>query len=224
MYNQFGQDTSAFWMVALTISSTRDTAGPMARTVTDAATLLTVIAGYDPDDPATAPLKDKPPADYRLALKDDSLKGVRIGVLREYASSDTAVEELFNRAIEILRAQGATVIDPVSISTKEAIDNNFRTKGQYDNDGEIVQETEFKATIESYLATRVGPGPKNLQDLIDFNNQHAPEEMLYFGQDVFTASEARGALTDKVYLDALARATRLAGPEGIDVRRNGMFS
>lgn len=198
------------------ISTTRDTAGPLTRTVADAATLLTVIAGYDPDDSATAPLKNNPPADYRLALKADSLKGVRIGVLREYAGSDSAVDEVFSRAIETLRAQGATVIDPVRIPTKEAIDNDFRTKGKYDNDGEIVQEAEFKAAIKSYLATRRGPGPKDLQGLIDFNNQHAAEEMPYFGQDVFIASESRGPLTGKVYLDALERATRLAGPEGID--------
>jgi amidase len=197
------------------ISSTRDTAGPLARTVADAATVLTVIAGYDPDDPATTYLKDHPPPDYRQALKADSLKGARIGVLRQYAGSNDAVDALLDRAIATLRAQGAVVVDPVNIPTKEAIDADFR-KGKFDSDSEIVQETEFKAAVESYLATRRGPGPKDLQGLIDFDNEHAAQEMPYFGQDVFISSEKRGPITGKVYLDALERARRLAGPEGID--------
>ncbi len=197
------------------ISTTRDTAGPLARTVADAATVLTVIAGYDPDDPATSYLKDHPPPDYRQALKADNLKGARIGVLRQYAGFNDAVDALLDRAIATLRAQGAEVIDPVDIPTKAAIDADFR-KGKFDSDSEIVQETEFKAAVKSYLATRRGPGPKDLQGLIDFDNAHAAQEMPYFGQDVFISSERRGPITDKVYLDALERARRLAGPEGID--------
>ena len=197
------------------ISSTRDTAGPLTRTVADAAAVLTVIAGYDPDDPTTAPLKNRPPVDFRLALKADSLKGARIGVLREYAGFNPAVDALLDRAIAVLRAQGATVVDPVNIPSKDAIDADFR-KGLFDSDSEIIQETEFKAAINSYLATRRGPGPKDLQGLIDFNNAHAAEEMPYFGQDVFTHSQERGPMTGKVYLDALQRARRLAGPGGID--------
>jgi len=198
------------------ISLTRDTAGPMTRTVADAAVVLTVIAGYDQDDPATAPLKSNPPPDYRLALRPDSLKGARIGVLRQYTGFNSAVDAVFDRAIAILRAQGAIVVDPVDIPTKEAIDDDHRKKGKFDNDDERVQEAEFKAAIKSYLATRRGPGPKNLQELIDFNNEHAAEEMPYFGQDVFISSERQGPITDRVYLDALERARRRAGPEGID--------
>lgn len=197
------------------ISITRDTAGPLARSVADAAAVLTVIAGYDPDDPATARLKDEPPPDFRQALKSDNLRGARIGVLRQYAGFNEAVDALLDRAIALLRAQGATVIDPVEIPTKAAIDADFR-KGKFDSDSEIVQETEFKAAIKSYLSTRRGPGPKDLQGLIDFDNQHAAQEMPYFGQDVFIHAQQRGPLTDKVYLDALERARRLAGPEGID--------
>jgi amidase len=198
------------------ICSSYDTAGPLARTVADAAAVLTVIAGYDPDDPATAHLKNEPPRDFRLALKPGSLKGARIGVLREYAGFSPAVVELFDRVIATLRAQGAIVIDPVSIPTKSAIDGDFKTNGEANNDTEIVQETEFKDGIKRYLATRRGPGPKDLQGLIDFDNEHAAEEMPHFGQDVFTASQRRGPVTDKAYRDAAARARRLAGPAGID--------
>jgi amidase len=197
------------------ISITRDTAGPLARTVADAAAVLTVISGYDPDDPATAHLKDNPPPDFRQALKADNLKGARIGVLRQYAGFDDAVDTLLDRAIATLRAQGATVIDPVDIPTKAAIDADFR-KGKFDSDSEIVQETEFKAAIKTYLATRRGPGPKDLQGLIDFDNTHASQEMPYFGQDVFIHSQQRRPITDQGYLDSLERARRLAGPEGID--------
>ena len=199
------------------ISSSYDTAGPLTRTVADAAAMLTVIAGYDPDDPATARLKDEPAPDFRLALKSDSLKGARIGVLREYAGSNPAVVEVFDRAIATLRAQGAIVIDPVNIPTKGAIDHDFHTNGESNNDTEIVQETEFKDGIKSYLATRRGPCPTDLRGLIDFDNEHTAEEMPYFGQDVFTASQRRGLITDKVYSDALERTRRLAGSEGIDV-------
>jgi amidase len=198
------------------ISSSYDTAGPLTRTVADAATVLTVISGYDPDDPATARLNGEPPPDFRLALKANSLLGARIGVLREYAHYDRTVVELFDRAIATLRARGAIVIDPVSIPTKGAIDDDFQANGESNNDTEIVQETEFKDGIKRYLVTRHGPGPKDLDGLIDFDNEHAAEEMPYFGQDVFTASQKRGPITDKVYRDALERTRRRAGLEGID--------
>jgi amidase len=198
------------------ISSSYDTAGPLARTVADAAAVLTVISGYDPDDPATNRLKTEPAPDFRLALKTDSLKGARIGVLRDYAGSNPAVAQLLERAIATLRAQGAQVIESVGIPTREAIENDFRTKGEVNNDTEIVQETEFKSGIKAYLATRRGQSPTDLQGLIDFNNEHAAAEMPYFGQDVFTPSQRRGPLTEKVYTDAAQRARRLAGPEGID--------
>jgi len=188
------------------IAASYDTAGPLARTVADAATVLTVIAGYDPDDPATAHLKDQPSPDFRLALKTDSLKGARIGVLRQYAGFNPAVDEVFERALATLRAQGAVLVDPVNIATK----------GKFENDANLVEEYEFKDGIARYLATRRGPGPKDLAGLIAFNAQHAAEEMRYFGQDEFINSEGSGPLTDSKYLDALERSKRLAGPAGID--------
>ena len=189
------------------IGASHDTAGPLARTVADAAALLTVIAGYDPDDPATARLKDQPPPDFRLALKADSLKGARIGVLREFIHP--TVHMVFDQALAALRAQGAVLIDVA-----------FPNKGKLDDDDETVQEYEFKDQIARYLATRRGPGPKNLAELIAFDSRHAAEEMPYFGQDVFTSSQNRGPLTDQAYRDAFERLRRLAGPEGIDAVLN----
>ncbi|MDB6008726.1 MAG: amidase [Gammaproteobacteria bacterium] len=188
------------------ISASQDTAGPMARTVTDAAALLTVLAGYDPDDPATAPLEERPPVDYTQFLDANSLKGVRIGVMRHFAGFHEKVDAAFEQALEILRAQGAVLIDPADIPTAEKLEA----------DEQIVLQYEFKDGINRYLATRQGMGPRTLTELITYNNEHAAVEMPYFGQEIFIQSNARGPLTDPAYLEARDRAKRLAGPEGID--------
>ena len=188
------------------ISATQDTAGPVARTVTDAAILLSALAGYDPDDPATAPLKDRPPPDYRTALRADSLRGVRIGVLREFAGFSDDVDAHFERALEKLRALGAVLVDPVTIATK----------GRFDDDELTVLQYEFKDGINRYLGLRLGSGPRSLAELIAFNSTHQPQEMPWFGQDQFLDSQRAGSLTDQHYLDARERARRLAGAEGID--------
>jgi amidase len=188
------------------ISASQDTAGPMARTVADAAALLTVLAGYDPQDPATAPLKDRPPIDYTRSLDANSLSGVRIGVMRHYAGFHEKVDAVFEQALAALRARGAVLIDPVEIPNADKLDA----------DEQIVLQFEFKDGLNRYLQTRVGSGPRALIDLIHFNEAHAATEMPYFGQELFLQSNARGDLTDAHYLEAHARARRLAGPEGID--------
>src|SRR3989475_4884026 len=94
------------------IAASQDTAGPMARTVADAATLLTVLAGYDPDDPATAPLRERPPPDYSRFLDAAGLKGARIGVMRHFAGFHEEVDALFERALAALRSGGAVLVDP----------------------------------------------------------------------------------------------------------------
>jgi amidase len=188
------------------ISATQDTAGPMARTVADAAALLTVLAGYDPDDPATLPLKDRPPVDYTRSLDPDSLKGVRIGVLRHFGGFHDKVDAIFEQALAALRAQGAVLVDPADIPDADKLDA----------DEQIVLQFEFKAGLNRYLQTREGSGPRTLADLITYNEQHANTEMPYFGQELFLQSNARGPLTDRVYLDARDRAGRRAGPAGID--------
>ncbi len=187
------------------ISASQDTAGPMARTVADAAALLTVLAGYDPADPATEPLKSQPPQDYRKFLVPDALKGVRIGVMRQNAGFHDEVDAVFNRAIETLRAQGAVIVDPA----------NIPTHGKFDADEQTVLLYEFKDGINRYLANR-GARPHTLADLIVFNNNEHDREMPIFAQELFVNAQAKGPLTDKDYLEAHERAQRLAGAEGID--------
>jgi amidase len=188
------------------ISASQDTAGPMARTVADAAALLTVLAGYDPDDPATAPLRDHPPPDYSRFLDAESLKGVRVGVMRRYAGFHEEVDALLEQALGALRMRGAVIVDPVDITPADKIAPDEAT----------VLDFEFKDGINRYLATRQGSGPRTLAELIAFNVQHRGEEMPYFAQELFTEAQAKGALTDAQYLAARERATRLAGKEGID--------
>jgi amidase len=188
------------------IAASQDTAGPMARTVTDAAALLTVLAGYDPDDPATLPQKDRPPTDFTAALRVDALKGVRVGVLRKYAGFQEDTDARFEQALATLRALGAIIVDPVSIATQ----------GQFGADESTVLAYEFKDGINRYLATRRGAGPKDLAALIAFNETHRAQEMPWFGQDLLLSAQQRGPLTDEAYLQARERARRLAGAEGID--------
>jgi amidase len=188
------------------ISASQDTAGPMARTVADAAALLTVLAGYDPDDPATLPLQGRPPIDYSRFLDAESLKGVRIGVMRHFAGFHDKVDALFEQALATLRARGAVLVDPAEIPGADKLDA----------DEQIVLQYEFKDGVNRYLRTRQGAGPATLADLIAYNEQHAGTEMPFFGQELFTQSNSRGALTDAVYLTAQERGRRLAGPQGID--------
>jgi amidase len=188
------------------IAASQDTAGPMARTVADAAALLNVLSGYDPEDPATLPLKDHPPADFTAALRPDALKGIRIGVLREDAAFQDDTDARFDEALATMRALGAIIVDPVVIPTKD----------QFGNDESTVLQYEFKDGINRYLATRRGAGPKDLAALIAFNETHRAQEMPWFGQDIFLRAQRAGPLTDAVYVEAHERARRLAGPEGID--------
>ncbi|MFT3905297.1 MAG: amidase [Steroidobacteraceae bacterium] len=187
------------------ISASQDTAGPMARTVADAAAVLNVLAGYDPADPATLPLKDRPAVDYTAGLKRDALKGVRIGVLRSYAGFHEGVDAAFEAALQVLRAQGAILIDPVSIPSDD----------KYPGDETRILQFEFKDGINRYLAQRPG-APQDLAALIEFNRRMASREMPWFQQETFEKSQQRGSLQDPEYLAARERAQRLAGREGID--------
>jgi amidase len=183
----------------------------MARTVADAATLLTVLAGYDPDDPATLPLKDRAPVDYTRFLDPESLRGVRIGVMRQFAGFHEKVDLAFEQALATLRARGAVLVDPVAIPGGDKLDA----------DEQIVLQFEFKDGLNRYLQARQGqarqgPGPRSLAELIQYNEAHAGTEMPFFGQELFTQSQARGELSDRRYVDARERGRRLAGAEGID--------
>jgi amidase len=187
------------------ISASQDTAGPMTRSVADAAALLTVLAGFDPDDPATEPLKTRAPVDYTQFLKRDGLKGVRIGVVRQLAGFHEEVDTVFNRAIDALRAQGAVIVDTASIETL----------GKFDSEEQTVLLYEFKDGLNRYLANR-GATRRTLADLIAFNDHEREREMPVFGQELFIKSQAKGPLTDREYLDAHEHAKQMAGPEGID--------
>ena len=185
------------------ISHNQDTAGPMARSVADAAALLSVIAGSDKRDPATAEA-DRHATDYTRFLDPDGLKGKRIGVVRALMGHEPNADRAVEEAILLMKAQGAVIVDPVELPHLKELSGPEGIVLQYD----------FKQDIAAYLATRPG-APKSLDELIAFDRQD-PREMPWFGQDTFEESEARGPLTDTDYREALAKAKQLSGPEGID--------
>ncbi|HSY08447.1 MAG TPA: amidase [Steroidobacteraceae bacterium] len=188
------------------ISVSQDTAGPMARSVADAAALLTVLAGYDPDDPATAVLKERAPPDYTQFLDRSSLQGARVGVLRQYAGFHPEVDAAFARALDALRAQGAVIVDSAAIAAESTLEADEQTVLLY----------EFKDGINRYLAGRAGSGPRTLEELIAFDVRESGREMPFFGQELFMNAQATVSLSDKAYIEAHERARRLAGMEGID--------
>ncbi len=189
------------------ISHTQDTAGPMTRSVRDAALMLTVMAGSDPADPATAPA-DAHKSDYVAALDPHALQGVRIGVLRYAAGFEPKTDAVFERALAALQAAGATLVE----IPKFANDAPLR---QYE---QTILKTELKVDLGAYLAS-TSPSQvasRTLADLIAFNKAHADREMVLFGQELFEASEATGGYDDPDYVKAKAEAHRAAGPDGID--------
>ncbi|MGA7919628.1 MAG: amidase [Candidatus Acidiferrales bacterium] len=189
------------------ISHTQDGAGPMCRTVRDAAILLGALTGVDADDSATPASQGKSFGDYAQFLDANGLRGARIGVVRKYFGFNEGVDVLMERAIEVLKKQGATVVDPANITTI----------GKTGENEEIVLLYELKEDLNAYLA-RLNPGAPvhSLQDVIEFNERHREDEMPYFGQDMFLKAEAKGPLTTKEYRDALENNLRLARQEGID--------
>jgi len=188
------------------ISQTQDTAGPMTRTVRDAASLLTVLAGPDRNDPATRSAPATAP-DYTKVLDKNGLKGARIGVLRRYFGFSPLVDSKIEEALKVLRHQGAILIDPVG-------DDDFCHFGA----NEItVMLYEFKAGLNDYLAS-LGESArvKSLDELIAFNEVNRDREMPFFGQELFHRAQECGPLTDRAYKEALANCRRLSRSEGID--------
>jgi amidase len=189
------------------ISHTQDTAGPMARTVRDAAILLGGLVGVDPRDKATADSQGKSADDYTKFLDVQGLQGARIGVARNYFGFHDAVDAVMAQALEAMKRQGATIIDPAEIPNMDKVGEPETTVLLY----------ELKADLNAYLA---GLGPKapvhSLKEVIAFNEQNKDKEMPYFGQDRFIKAEAKGPLTDKEYLDALEKCRRMTRAEGID--------
>jgi len=189
------------------ISASQDTAGPMARSVADAAALLGVLTGVDPRDTATNASRGKSATSYASYLDAAGLKGARIGAARHLAGFNDAVDARFDEAIAALRSAGATVVDPVKLTTA----------GKFDVAEETVLDYEFKAGINAYFASLGADAPvKSLADLIAWNERERAREMPWFGQEIFVRAQKRGPLTDKKYLDARAKCIRLSRTEGID--------
>lgn len=188
------------------ISHSQDTAGPMTLTVRDAAAVMSVIAGSDPADPATAEA-DARKTDYVAALSPDALKGKRIGVMRDRVGDRADIVALFGAALKQMESLGATLV--------EIADSRKGTEGLGAAEFEILL-TELKADMATYLGGLPNAnGPKSLADVIAFNKA-TPEELKWFGQDIFELAESKGGLDSLTYLAAREKAARLAGPEGID--------
>jgi amidase len=188
------------------IAHSQDTAGPMCRTVTDAAIMLGALAGVDRRDSETSVVEGRD-FNYTKFLDANGLKGARIGVHRKAFGFNDAVDKLMTDCIDIIKKRGATIIDPADIPTQ----------GKFDDTELEVLLYEFKADLNSYLASLGPRAPvKSLKEIIDFNEQYRDHEMPYFGQDLFAKAQEKGPLTDKAYRDALARNRRLSRKEGID--------
>ncbi|HVP53220.1 MAG TPA: amidase [Terriglobales bacterium] len=189
------------------ISHTQDGAGPMARTVRDAAILLGALTGVDRSDNATLASEGKSFTDYTRFLDPGGLRGARIGVARKYFGFSEEVDALMNSLLDEMKKQGATLVDPADIETF----------GKFDESELAVLLYELKADLNAYLA-RLGPDAPvhTLKDVIDFNDKNKDREMPYFGQDLFIKAQAKGPLTEKEYVEALEKNRKLARTEGID--------
>ncbi|HEY4424103.1 MAG TPA: amidase [Pyrinomonadaceae bacterium] len=189
------------------ISHSQDTAGPMARTVSDAAILLGAMTGIDPRDEATNASSGKSVADYTKFLDKNGLRGMRLGIARKHFGFNERVDKLMNDLLAEMKKLGAVLVDPADIPTT----------GKFDDSEFEVLLYEFKADLNTYLA---GLGPtapvRSLKDVIAFNEKNSAREMPYFGQDIMTKAEAKGPLTSKPYLAALRKNHLLTRAQGID--------
>ncbi|KAG1648645.1 putative amidase [Nymphon striatum] len=185
------------------ISHTQDTIGPLARSVADAAVVLSSLAGPDVADPAT---QHAVAQDYSTYVDQNGLRGARIGVARSLFGFSRHADQVANDAVALLREAGATTIDVPEL----------RVDGALIDQGREVLLHEFKAGVNDYLAQRTDGSPRTIAEVIAFNEQHAEQELQHFGQELLEMASARGSLTSAVYLEALAQVRRLARDLGID--------
>lgn len=188
------------------IAHSQDTAGPMARTVADAALLLGALAGFDPEDADTHIERGQMYSDYLQFLDADGLNGARIGIAREMLGFNPLVDELFNQAVEVLKSKGAIIIDNVS----------FEKRRNWGAPSYQVLLYEFKSDLNRYLGEHTSAPVKTLGEIIEFNKLNAEREMPWFGQEIFESAQAKGDLTEKEYLNALSDSKRFTREEGID--------
>jgi amidase len=187
------------------IAHSQDTAGPMARTVSDAAALLGALTGIDSNDPLTKTQRSF--RDYTQFLDKDGLKGARLGIARKQFGFNDRVDKLMNDLIGETKKLGAVVVDPADIPTS----------GKFDDSELEVLLYELKADLNIYLRRLGSSAPvHSLKEVIEFNEKNRDREMPYFGQDLFIKAEAKGPLTEKKYLQALAKNHLLARTQGID--------
>lgn len=185
------------------IAHSQDTAGPMARTVSDAVALLNTMVGFDPADDITSEAKTRK-VDYTKHLKADAIKGARLGVVRQYFGKNAALDELMEKNLKKLGELGA-----------ELIDVKFPNFGKFGDDEYDVLLYEFKADLNKYLKARGGKHD-SLEHLIMFNKHHADKSMPYFGQEIFEKAQEKGDLTERAYQLALLRSKVFTQDEGID--------
>ena len=189
------------------IAHSQDTAGPICRTVADAAILLSAMAGVDPADGASEASRGRAQADYTKFLDRDGLRGARIGVIRKFFDFNDGFAPLMESLMDVMKRQGAVLVDPVEIDSI----------GKFDKSEIEVLLYEFKADLNAYLAAAGPKAPvRSLKEIIEFNEKNREKEMPFFGQDIMLKSEAKGPLTDQAYLDALEKNHRLTRAEGID--------
>lgn len=186
------------------ISRSQDTAGPMTRTVTDAAVVLGWLAGTDARDPATTAARTE---DYTRFLDANGLKGARIGVARKFFGRTARATRVLSEAVGLMKNAGAEIIDPAELPAH----------GEFGASEGLLMLYEFKAGINAYLAS-LGPNApvRTLDDIIAFNERHRDRELQFFGQETLIKSLEKGPLTEPEYQEAVSRAKRLAGKDGID--------
>lgn len=187
------------------IAHSQDTPGPMARTVRDAAILLNVLAGPDPNDPATKDCAAKGQSDYTKLLDPNGLRGARLGVARRFFGFNAGVDRVINGCIDEMKREGAEIIDPVDYPTHAGLDDSELNVLLY----------EFKVDLNAYLKTRPSLRVKSLSDIIAFNEERRDREMPYFEQDLMIKAE-KGEVTEGAYKDALENNYRLTRDDGID--------
>ena len=188
------------------IAHTQDSVGPFARTVEDAALVLSVIAGFDPSDPASV---NQTLPNYLAALDPGGLRGVRLGIPRtKFFGYSAAADRIAEEAIEALRDAGAEIVDPADFANVEEMAKSH---------AELTDLLfEFKDGINRYLSDLDGEGPRTLTELIAFNRDQAHREMPYFGQELFEQAEEKGPIETAEYVEARAEALRVFRDEGVD--------